>query len=145
MIVDSLFIIVEWGFVLKLIDMSGFIVKFKIFFNGFLVVLINVKLIFFIVIGFFIFIIKLISDMFGVGIWSVILWSFFFKWGRINESVLVVLVVVGIIDWVYVWVFCKFLCGLLIFFWLFVYVWMVVIKLFLIVNVLFSILIIGVR
>lgn len=91
-------IIVECVFVLKLIDIKGFLLNFIIFFNVLFVIVLNVLLIVLIVILCFIFIIKLIRDMFGVGIWSVILWSFLFKCGRIFVSVFVVFVVVGMID-----------------------------------------------
>lgn len=110
-----------------------------------LVVCLNVLFIFFVVILVFRLIMRLISEMFGMGMCKVRLWSFFFRCGSMSESVFVVFVVVGMIDLLYVCVWCKFLCGLLIFFWLFVYVWIVVISLFLMLNFLFSIFIIGVR
>lgn len=54
--------------------------------------------------------VRLMIDIFGVGMWIVILFSLLFSFGRIRLIVLVVLVEVGIIDRVVVWVWYRFLC-----------------------------------
>lgn len=54
--------------------------------------------------------VRLMIDIFGVGMWIVMLFSFLFSFGRIRLIVLVVLVEVGIIDRVVVWVWYRFLC-----------------------------------
>lgn len=139
-IVDFVLIIVEFGLVLKLIDISGWCLIFMIFFKF---VFLKVWFIFFVVIFFFKLIIKLMSDIFFVGICNVMLCNLFFNFGNIFFKVFVVLVEVGIMFLLYECVCFKFLCGLLIFFWLFVIVWIVVIKLLIILNWLFKIFVIG--
>lgn len=59
-------------------------------------------------------------EIFGVGIWIVILFSLLFSLGRIRFIVLVVLVEVGIMDIVVVCVWYRFLCIVLRVGWLFV-------------------------
>lgn len=90
--------------------------------------------------------VKLIIDIFGVGIWNVILVSFFFKCGKIRVIVFVVLVVVGIIFWVVLCLFLKFfLLGLFIVGWVVVIVWIVVIRFLVKLKLLLIILVIGVK
>lgn len=93
-IVDWELIIVEWGFVLKFIEIKGVFLILRIFDK---LVFLNVLLICVIVIFCFKLIIKLMREIFFVGIFKVILWSLFLILGNIFLSVLVVFVDVGII------------------------------------------------
>lgn len=135
-----------WVLLWKLVVMILFLVQFSMFFSVFLFCVFILVQILVQVVFFFSLMVRLIIDMFEVGMWKFMLVSFLFSFGIIMFMVLVVLVEDGMMFFRILWLLCQFLLdGLLMVFWVVVVVCMVVIRLCLMFYLLLIILVSGVR